>query len=59
MDGGLRHALLGLLEVLVALPGAGLEDASMRAARSNGRSFVEAGGLELAVDVVAGEALNP
>ncbi|KAK9868448.1 hypothetical protein WJX84_004951 [Apatococcus fuscideae] len=53
MDGSLRHALLGLLEALVALPAAGMEDAAMRAARANGRSFVEAGGLELAVDLVA------
>lgn len=55
MDGSLRHALLGLLEALVALPAAGMEDAAMRAARANGRSFVEAGGLELAVDLVACE----
>ena len=54
MDASLRHALLGLLEALVALPAAGLEDASMRAARANGRTFVEAGGLELAVDLIAG-----
>ena len=53
MDASLRHALLNLLEALVALPPAGTEDAALRAARANGRSFVEAGGLELAVDLVA------
>ncbi len=56
MSRGLRHCLLRLLEALL-IPRCGHSDeAASQAARANAVTFVEAGGVQLAVDLVAGVA---
>ena len=54
MDRAVRGCLLRLLEALLAPESAQQDDKAKRAAAANGRAFVEAGGVQLAVDLVAG-----
>ena len=54
---GLRHCLLRLVEALLIPRAAHISDQAAQAARQNATSFVEAGGVMLAVDLVAGEEL--
>lgn len=54
MDRAVRGCLLRLLESLLAPGSAKQDDRGARAAAANGRAFVEAGGVQLAVDLVAG-----
>ncbi|KAK9915634.1 hypothetical protein WJX75_001835 [Coccomyxa subellipsoidea] len=51
---GLRHCLLRLLEALLIPRCAHSDEAASQAARANAIAFVEAGGVQLAVDMVAG-----
>ena len=54
MDRAVRCSLLRLLQALL-LPEVGEEDEQAgRAAAANGRAFVDCGGVQLAVDLVAG-----
>ena len=53
-SGTLRGRLLALIEALVAPAAARAEERAGRAAAANGTSFVEAGGIALAIDLVAG-----
>jgi hypothetical protein len=53
---GLRHCLLRLLEALLIPRCAHSDEAASQAARANAIAFVEAGGVQLAVDMVAGAA---
>lgn len=55
MDRAVRGCLLRLLEALLAPEAAQGDDKARRAAAANGRAFVEAGGVQLAVDLVAGK----
>ena len=50
----LRHCLLKLVEALLIPRSASISDQASQAARSNATAFVEAGGVMLAVDLVAG-----
>ncbi len=50
----LRHCLLRLAEALLIPRSASISDQASQAARSNATAFVEAGGVMLAVDLVAG-----
>ena len=52
---GLRHCLLRLVEALLIPRAAHISDQATQAARQNATAFVEAGGVMLAVDLVAGE----
>lgn len=57
MDPGLRQALLGLIRSLL-LPTAaqgGEDPQAVAAAKLNGIAFVEAGGVQLMVDLLAGQ----
>lgn len=51
---GLRHCLLRLVEALLIPRSANISDQASLAARANATAFVEAGGVMLAVDLVAG-----
>ena len=51
----LRACLLRLLEALLMPTCGRTSDAAHKAARANAMAFVEAGGVPLAVDLVAGE----
>lgn len=51
---GLRHHLLRLMEALLIPRSAHLIDQAAQAARTNATAFVDAGGVMLAVDLVAG-----
>ena len=55
---GLRHCLLRLMEALLTPRAAHISDQAAQAARLNATAFVEAGGVVLAVDLVAGENLQ-
>lgn len=54
MDRAARGCLLRLLEALLAPESAQQDDRARRAAAANGGAFVDAGGVQLAVDLVAG-----
>lgn len=54
MDRDVRGCLLRLLEALLAPQSAQQDDKARRVAAANGRAFVKAGGVQLAVDLVAG-----
>ena len=55
----LRHCLLRLAEALL-LPAAAREDErAARAAAANANAFIAAGGVQLAIDLVAGASLRP
>lgn len=54
MSRGLRHCLLRLLEALLIPRCAHSDEQASQAARANAVGFVEAGGVQLAVDLVAG-----
>lgn len=54
MDRAVRGCLLRLLEAMLAPEAAQGDDKARRAAAANGRAFVDAGGVQLAVDLVAG-----
>lgn len=54
MDRAVRCCLLRLLESLLAPEAAKQDDRASRAAVANGIAFVDAGGVQLAVDLVAG-----
>ena len=54
MDRVVRGCLLRLLEALLAPESAQQDDKARRAAAANGRAFVDAGGVQLAVDLVSG-----
>lgn len=54
MDRAVRCCLLRLLESLLAPEASGQDEKAGRVAAANGRAFVEAGGVQLAVDLVAG-----
>ena len=54
MDRAVRRCLLRLLEALLAPESAQQDDKARRVAAANGRAFVKAGGVQLAVDLVAG-----
>lgn len=58
MDRAVRCCLLRLLEALLAPEGSRQEEKAGRVAAANGRAFVEAGGVQLAVDLVAGQTLS-
>lgn len=51
---GLRHCLLRLLEALLLPRCAHSDEKASKAARENAITFVEASGVQLAVDLVAG-----
>ena len=53
MDRAVRCCLLRLLESLLAPEGSRQDEKAGRVAAANGRAFVEAGGVQLAVDFVA------
>jgi hypothetical protein len=57
MDGtpraSLRHTLLRLLEALLAPRAAAQDERAASAARANAAAFVDVGGVELAVDMLA------
>ncbi len=55
MDRAVRCCLLRLLESLLAPDSSPQDDKAARVAAANGRAFVEAGGVQLAVDLVAGQ----
>lgn len=57
MDRAVRGCLLRLLEAMLSPEGAQQDDRGRRAAAANGRAFVQAGGVQLAVDLVAGVML--
>lgn len=50
----LQHCLLKLVEALLIPRSASISDQASQAARSNATAFVDAGGVMLAVDLVAG-----
>lgn len=50
----LREGLLKLIHALLVPTSAALSDASHRAAALNGGAFVRTGGVQLAVDLIAG-----
>lgn len=53
----LRHVLLRFLEATVAPSAARASDAAAQAARANADSLVDCGGVQLAIDIVAGQPL--
>ena len=53
-NGALREALLRLVHALLVPACAATSDAASRVASANGAAFVSAGGVQLAVDLVAG-----
>lgn len=55
MDRAVRGCLLRLLEALLAPEAAQGNDKARKAAAANGWAFVGAGGVQLAVDLVAGQ----
>ena len=59
MDRAVRCCLLRLLEALIAPEAVKQDERAVRAAAANARAFVEAGGVQLAVDLVAGACLLP
>ncbi len=58
MDRAVRCCLLRLLESLLAPEASRQDEKAGRVAAANGRAFVEAGGVQLAVDLVAGQNLT-
>jgi len=58
MDRAVRCCLLRLLESLLAPEASRQDEKAGRVAAANGRAFVEAGGVQLAVDLVAGQTLT-
>ena len=58
MDRAVRCCLLRLLESLLAPEASRQDEKAGRIAAANGRAFVEAGGIQLAVDLVAGQTLT-
>ncbi len=54
MDRAVRCCLLRLLESLLAPEASRQDEKAGRVAAANGQAFVEAGGVQLAVDLVAG-----
>lgn len=56
MNRGLRHCLLRLLEAVLTPRCAHTDEQASIAAHANATAFVEAGGVQLAVDLVAGTA---
>ena len=59
MSRPLRGCLLRLLEALLTPAAARTSEPAARAARANAAAFVEAGGVPLAVDLVAGVEAAP
>jgi hypothetical protein len=58
MNRGLRHCLLRLLEALLTPKCAHIDEKASVAARANATAFVEAGGVQLCVDLVAGALIS-
>ena len=58
MDRAVRCCLLRLLESLLAPEASRQDEKAGRVAAANGRAFVEAGGVQPAVDLVAGQVLT-
>lgn len=54
MDRAVRGCLLRLVEAVLSPEGAQQDERARRGAAANGRAFVQAGGVQLAVDLVAG-----